>query len=249
MPARFSTSGACFLAFIALTTIPAAVHAECCLVADNGFGTATLPPLTTGATCVYLGPMEIIDGLPAGTTIQIAASIGNFFNVVETPGGALGGTSSAYDGLCTMQMTGTGALLGFNRTITIPLNSGGGFNILAWAPRTAFAPVQTANAQVYRLFGQVANSGDPDFDLLRVVAGNDFGLPSPGQIQLVSTGGGWAVSGYFDLTHRIDFVGAPGGALAGRSGSTTGQRRFEICPENAVAVEGASWSHLKASYR
>jgi hypothetical protein len=57
------------------------------------------------------------------------------------------------------------------------------------------------------------------------------------------------VSGYFDLTHRVDFVGAVGGALSGMSGSTTNQRHFEICPENAVANENATWSHLKALYR
>jgi hypothetical protein len=231
-----------------LAAVPAAAFAECCIVPDNAFGTATLPPLTTGATCLYLGTMEIVDGLPVGTTIQIAASIGYFNTVVESPGGALAGTESTWEGLCTMQMTGTGALLGFNRSITLPL-SGFQNNMIAWAPRTPFAPVQTATAQFYRLFGQNVLIGDPDFDLLRLVGGNDFGLPSPGQIQLVSTGGGWAVSGYFDLTHRIDFVGKAGGTLSGMSGSTTRQRRFEICPENAVAVEGASWSHLKALYR
>jgi hypothetical protein len=204
--------------------------------------------MSTGATCVYLGNTEITNGLPAGATIQVAASIGNFINVSESAGGALGGTTSTWDGLCTLQMTGTGALLSFNRSITIPL-VGAGFNVMDWAPRTPFAPVQTATAQLYRLFGQVASFGDPDFDLLRIAGGNDFGMPSPGQIQLVSTGGGWAVSGYFDFTHRIDFVGSPGGALSGYSGSTTNNRRFEICPENAVAIESTSWSHLKALYR
>ena len=248
MSNRLPTGLVLACALLALATIPAAAHAECCIVPDNGFGTATLPPTSTGATCVYLGTMEITDGLPVGTTIQIAASIGSFINVVETPGGGLGGTTSNWDGLCTMQMTGTGALLGFSRSITIPL-VGPSNNMMEWAPRMAFAPVQTAAAHVYRLFGQNASIGDPDFDLLRIVGGTDYGHPSPGQIQLVSTGGGWAVSGYFDLRHRIDYVGAPTGALSGRSGSTTNQRRFEICPENAVAVESASWSHLKAQYR
>jgi hypothetical protein len=48
----------CF-ALPALVTVPAAAHAGCCIVADNGLATATLPPLTTGATCVYLGTTEI----------------------------------------------------------------------------------------------------------------------------------------------------------------------------------------------
>lgn len=235
-----------FLAFCGLLSAAATVHAECCIVADNGFGTATLPPITTRATCIYLGNTEITAGLPAGATIQIAASIGFFINQNEYPGGALGGTASEWDGIFEMQMTGTGALLGFNHTAQIPLN---GFqsNMMNWAPRTAYAPVQTAAAQVYRLFGQLTTH--PQFDFLRVIAGNDFGPPSPGQIRLVQSGSGWAVSGFFDLTHRIDFIGAPAGALAGYSGSTTNQRRFEICPENAVAAERTSWSHLKAIYR
>ena len=248
MSHRFPTRLSIVVGLLALAIIPAAAHAECCIVADNGFGTATLPPMSIGATCVYLGTTEITAGLNPGTTIQIVASIGNFINVVETPGGGLGGTTSSWDGLCTMQMTGTGLLLGFNRTITIPL-TGPANNMMEFAPRTAFAPVQTAAALEYRLYGQNVMIGDPDFDLLRIVGGNDFGMPSPGQIQLVSTGGGWAVSGYFDFTHRIDFVGKTGGALTGMAGSTMNQRRFEICPENAVAVESASWSHVKALYR
>lgn len=232
-----------------LAAIPAAALAECCIVPDNGFGTATLPPQSTVAsTCMYLGSTEITDGLPPGATIQIAASIGNFINVSELPGGSLGGTASAWEGQCVMQMTGTGALSGFNRSITVPL-SGFNNNLFIFAPRAAFAPVQTAAALCNWLNGQIVGVGDPDFDLLRILGGYNYGMPSPGQIQLVSTGSGWAVSGYFDTTHRIDFIGAPGGALAGRSGSNTQQRRFEICPENAVALEGASWSRMKALYR
>ena len=33
---------------------------------------------------------------------------------------------------------------------------------------------------------------------------------------------------FFDITYRIDFVGAPGGPLAGRTGSTTRTDRFQV---------------------
>ncbi|MBK7772319.1 MAG: hypothetical protein IPI48_17820 [bacterium] len=95
-----------------------------------------------------------------------------------------------------MQMTGTGALSGFNRSITVPL-SGFNNNLFIFAPRAAFAPVQTAAALCNWLNGQVVGVGDPDFDLLRILGGYNYGMPSPGQIQLVSTGSGWAVSKLF----------------------------------------------------
>ncbi len=244
MSVRSKIRGTGLLVALGLLAFSAAAHAECCIVADNGFGTATLPPITTGATCVYLGTSEITSGLPAGTTIQIVTTIGFFINQIEYAGGGLGGTVSEWDGLCEMQMTGTGTLASFSHTVQIPL-SGTQNNMMEWGPRTAYAPVQSAPADVYRLFG--VTFSHPQFDLLRVVGGNDFGLPSPGQIQLVQSGGGWAVAGYFDLAHRIDFVGSPSGSLSGYSGSTTIQRRFEICPQT-VADEDMSWSGVKAMY-
>ena len=39
-------------------------------------------------------------------------------------------------------------------------------------------------------------------------------------------GSPFAVDSFFDITYRIDFVGRPGGALAGHSGSTTGTIRM-----------------------
>ena len=90
--------------------------------------------------------------------------------------------------------------------------------------------MQSFDTDMFRLFGQI--TGDPDFDLLRVVAGTDFGLPSPGHTTLTqAAGSNWAVDSFFDITYRIDFVGRPGGPLAGRSGSTTGTARFEVVPE------------------
>jgi hypothetical protein len=80
---------------------------------------------------------------------------------------------------------------------------------------------------LYRMFSQIAG-GDPDFDLLRLVAGTDFGLPSPGQTTLTQVGPNWNVESFFDITYRIDFIGAPGGPFSGMSGSTTSQSRFQI---------------------
>lgn len=45
---------------------------------------------------------------------------------------------------------------------------------------------------------------------------------------------------FFDITYRIDFVGAPGGALAGMSGSTTATDRYSFVPERSAAALGAS---------
>jgi hypothetical protein len=221
--------------------VPVQAQPPCCLAPDNGTGTATLPPQVP-AGCIYLGSMEIVDGLPSGSTLQIAASIGAFTNVVEASGGALGGTQSNFDAFISMQMTGTGVYAAYNHFVSFPTQAG----VAAWAPRINFAPVQTAGADM-RVF-QAQTLVDPDFDLLRVSAGTDFGMPSPGAVQLVSSGSSWAIASFFDLTWRIDFIGKPTGPFGGRSGSTTRQTRFSMCPENGVGVAGATWTAVKTLY-
>ncbi len=193
---------------------------------DNGFGTATMHP-STGEYVSVGGVWNIAAGLPAGTTIDIDATWRNFSSITEAPGGVLGGTRSDYDSELRFPMVGTGALLGFNRLITIPLMGGGGANLTDFGPRMAFAPLQLFPADLRRMQGQIL--GDPDFDLLRVTAGAEFGLPSPGQSALTDLGAGqWNVESFFDITYRIDFVGSPIGALAGLSGSTTGTIRMQL---------------------
>jgi hypothetical protein len=106
------------------------------------------------------------------------------------------------------------------------------------------------------MFGQIVNPGDadPDFDLLRLVAGSDFGLPSPGHTKLLQTGPNWEVDSFFDLTYRIDFVGNNTGPFAGRSGSTTGTVRISlgepIVPEpTSAALTGIAIIALAAGIR
>jgi hypothetical protein len=207
-----------------------------CTVPDNGGGTVTLPP----AGCDYLSPQdvhEIINGLPPGTTLELGTIHKNFIcnrgpaggavcsfqQLVDCDeaGGSLGGEKECSDSTLAMTLHGTGVLTGYNRTIQLPI----AFETHT-APRTPGNPVQAFDTQMFRLFGQT--TGDPDFDLLRIVAGNDFGLPSPGHTTLTQLPGGmWDVDSFFDITYRIDFVGKAGGPLSGMSGSTTATIRMQ----------------------
>jgi hypothetical protein len=186
-----------------------------CSVPDNGAGTIDLPP----AGCGYVSPQDLhlmIDGLPPGTTIRAAAEHLKFFRVEREAGGSLAGEIERFDSFLFLELQGSGELEGFTRTLGIQAQCE-----THTGPRSLASRLQAFPADMFRLQGQIA--GDPDFDLLRVTAGTGFGLASPGQTILErQPGGDWSVDSSFDITYRIDFVGAPGGALEGLSGSTIG---------------------------
>lgn len=123
-------------------------------------------------------------------------------------------------------------LSGTGRVLNLPTSGE-----IMTSPRTPGDPVQSFDTDMRRLQGQLS-PGDPDFDLLRITAGTGFGLPSPGHTMLTKLpDGNWAVDSFFDITYRIDFVGAPGGSLAGQSGSTTGTIRLKnMCPSTSPVI-------------
>lgn len=232
----------------------ASAHAAPVFVPDNGFGTAQMPILAD-----YVGetPMQIIDGLPAFSTIDIDAVLKAPPQYVEVPGGSLGGTKSA-GGTGTLfhfEMQGTGAMAGYNRIFNFPASTAtvltfndppfdvnpGSFEVHA-APRTNNAPLQSFDTDMFRLFTQIVNpgAGDPDFDLLRIVAGTDFGLPSPGHTTLLQSGPNWEVDSFFDIIYRIDFVGKPGGPFSGMSGSTNTTMPVRFSVGDPIVPEPAS---------
>lgn len=196
-----------------------AVGGTTCVVPDTG-GTVVLPP----AGCDYLSPddvHQIIDGLPPDTTIELGAAHTQFILRNSGTGGSLGGQFEQFESHLCMNLNGTGELTGFNRFICLPAvcetHTG---------PRTPGDPVQSFDTDMFACQGQVV--GDPDFDLLRIVAGTSFGLPSPGHTTLTRLpGGDFNVDSFFDITYRIDFVGSPGSSLGGMSGSTTGTIRMK----------------------
>jgi len=198
------------VAVFVVVSVPGA--AEVCQAPDSA-GTVALP-----ANCPYVnqgGTLDIVNGLPPGTTIEVDYQVDSFFDVFTEVGGSLGGQSISFDATMRMAMTGTGMLSGYTYAVDIPLAI-----VEHTAPRTAGKPVQQFECDLFQLAGQI--TGDPLFDLLRVVSGSDSGHPCPGITTLTQlSGGDWHVDSFFDVFFEVEFAGAPGGPLAGLSGVST----------------------------
>jgi len=192
-----------------------------CNQLDNGMGTVDLPP-----GCPYVSPTQlhqIINGLPPGSTLILSPSHARFFCSSSTStgpcrvsGGPLGGEVENFTSTVVFQLSGTGALSGWTRTVTVPL----GVQV-ATAPRSAGASVQTFNTNMEIIQGGI--TGDPDFASLQIVGGTANGFPSPGSTTLTrQSNGTFNVNSTFKVGYSIKFVGAQGGHLSGLSGTTQG---------------------------
>ena len=190
-----------------------------CISPDNGYGTVNLP-----AMCPYIAPddpMYIIDGLFPGTTMELDPTLDNFNNILRYPGGLLGGEVHTFDAILHLAVSGTGSLAGFNRNLAEPVSLE-----IHTGPRNPGDPIQIFPSDIFQLNGEIF--GDPDFCTFRVLAGSDYGLPSPGQFTLTEfISGDFNVDSFFDITYQIVFEGCPGSILEGMSGITIGTIRIQ----------------------
>ena len=200
---------------ICIPTVKTLLPGGVCVRPDD-HGTAVLLDAdteyqNTDGQLVIVAPALGVTGLTADTMLMSGPDT----VITRTGTPELGETYTFDTEMLSMTLSGGGVL-------NIPVNGE-----TRTSPRTPGDPVQSFDTEMRRLQGQLP-IGDPDFDLLRITAGADFGLPSPGHTTLtMQPDGSWAVDSFFDITYRIDFVGAPGGSLAGQSGSNFGTLRLE----------------------
>lgn len=164
--------------------------AERCVAPDNGGGTVSLP-----ANCPYVnegGTLDIIDGLPPGATIESDFWVESFFDVFVELGSPPAGETITCKATMRLQMTGTGSLTGYSRDdIMFPVSL-----TMITMPRIPGEKIQAFPCELQTLSGNLM--GDPDFDLLELSAGNEFGLPSPGHTTLTQLPDGrWNVDSFF----------------------------------------------------
>lgn len=224
--------------------VPHGLASPVCVIPDNGSGTGDLPPVG----CAYdddTDTFKILNGLLPAGELHIDGRFESFLGIVRAAGGSLGGETENFQATMPMDINGIGAWLGYHRLVAMPLTCQ-----VDAAPRVLATPIQSFAMEWMGLQGQLP-PGDPDFDLLRITGGTNFGLPSPGHTTLTQVPGPqWNVDSFFDITYRIDFVGHPGGPFGGLSGSTTGTIRMQCGqPTNPTRTAAGTWGKLKIMYR
>jgi hypothetical protein len=187
---------------------------------DDGTGTVALPadgPYTSPND----EPLVASEGLPPGTSIEFRATFDSFFDIAVAPGGKLGGEIITFSAIMSIDVTGTDLLSGFNRFLSPQVEIE-----LHTAPHPP-QPVQQIPIEIVSMdLTGGGIFGDPDFDMLKIEGGSNYGLPSPGHTtlsRLGPPGSDFQVDSFFDIDYRITFVGALGSVLEGMGGMTEGR--------------------------
>jgi hypothetical protein len=186
-----------------------------CVVPDNGSGTADWTPFCTG----WDGKTEaMIYASGAGDFLVANLRRNAPGTAVFAAGGPYGGETTTDTEILTLELIGEGGFSGYSRVLTIPTSAQHDLG-----PGMAGAPFQGRISEPRQLLAQIV--GDPDFDLLRLAGGPGFSFTAAGHVTLTRDNADWRVDSFFDITYRVDMIGAAGGPFAGHSGSTNGDSR------------------------
>ncbi|BCX46940.1 histone H1 protein [Haloferula helveola] len=198
------------------------LHAvEPVIAPDDGTGSIAFPVLNApfgNSTRVRKG-MQELKTLSGGIRVEIQ-SLRCTAVTSSGPGGNLGGGRQTCDGTAVVVFENDS---GLHHVVSVPVTV-----VTDTAAGSPGADNQDYDCDMVRLEGQLF--GDPDFDLLRIEGGSEFGLPSPGRTTLTRLGppgSDFAVDSFFDIEYRIDFQGAPGGAIPPTGGQVTESARCE----------------------
>ena len=192
-----------------------------------------MPPLLSHYKSLN-GQMEIIDGLPPGTTITIEPTMHTFIctglnGVCGQAGGDLGGERENFDATLNLNLTGNGALAEFQIERSIYRSQSRPSAGRAGAPglieplsssRSPLITYQTFAAEINSLQGGLF--GDPDFDSLLITAGKIFRLDGPGHTTLYPLPEGNFFVDSFSISLTKSISSARRERAGGLSGATQG---------------------------
>ncbi len=211
---QFLTASLAVLCLLASAGMAAAAKQAVCIAPNNGKGTADMPPIA----CEYVGPAEyhwLKDQVTGKDLILLNLRHGIFEKITVTPGGIFDGEIEIFESRAMIEAIGVGPLEGFHRFFSVPLDAETHIG-----KREFGKPVQDFDTQMYRLEGGI--TGDKDFKVFEITAGEAFGLSSPGHTTLTyqEESDSYWVDSFFDVKYQIDYVGASGGKLEGYEGTS-----------------------------
>jgi hypothetical protein len=169
-----------------------------CNVGPNG-------PVPPG--CVYRTPQDIHNqGLQ--NQINLGAQHQGFVNQANSQGGIYHGEVERFDSTLVLTIEGINDLAGVNATVTLPARCETHIG-----PRDVKADFQRFDTMMVDLQGATS---DANFESVKIVAGLNNGLPSPGSTTLTrNREGGFLVDSTFQMNYHIELIGRAGGPFDG----------------------------------
>ena len=205
------------LALVGLVGLFPATGAQAVAPLYANAGANGLVGLPTDGT--YVSPNDVHAYVQNGGQITAAmqAHHGLFGNPATLPGGPLDGVTEIYDSVLRFDIVGQGELEGVTSTVFVDANC-----VTHTSKQDPKADRRVLDAIMAKIEGSVKDH--PDFAVFKVVAGDDFGLPSPGTLILTrQVDDIFLFESSFDINFQITLQGRRGSKWQGIEQVVTGK--------------------------